>query len=301
MAGLRAEGLFTPPSLKGTLVVPGNVGGMAWGGSAHDRVNDLLILPVNNLAAEVRLVAREQVEAERKAGRLSGQFEFHPQRGTSYGVVRRFLLGAKTGLPCTPPPWGTLAAVKATTGEIAWRVPLGRLPWAEKMRGAEAWGSIALGGPIVTAGGLVFAAGTLDGAIYAFDVATIYALPDGTGYIVATDQLDEDSEYHLYPREGTAGNPHDHSREIAVLRGGADATDGIEISSSALGPGLPNGAFVAMNSGPRNFLVFRWQDVAAAVKPALRIRGSRRVRRDRPVNAIWRNRFMPAPPLEPAS
>jgi 3-phytase len=102
----------------------------------------------------------------------------------------------------------------------------------------------------------------------------IYALPDGTGYIVATDQLDEDSEYHLYPREGTAGNPHDHSREIAVLRGGADATDGIEISSSALGPGLPGGAFVAMNSGPRNFLVFRWQDVAGAVKPALRIRGA---------------------------
>ena len=59
MAGLRAEGLFTPPSLKGTLVVPGNVGGMAWGGIAHDRVNDLLIMPVNNLAAEVRLVARE--------------------------------------------------------------------------------------------------------------------------------------------------------------------------------------------------------------------------------------------------
>ena len=172
MAGLRAEGLFTPPSLKGTLVVPGNVGGMAWGGIAHDRVNDLLILPVNNLAAEVRLVAREQVEAERKAGRLSGQFEFHPQRGTPYGVVRRFLLGPKTGLPCTPPPWGTLAAVKATTGEIAWRVPLGHLPWAEKMRGAEAWGSIALGGPIVTAGGLVFAAGTLDGAIYAFEVAS---------------------------------------------------------------------------------------------------------------------------------
>jgi len=98
----------------------------------------------------------------------------------------------------------------------------------------------------------------------------IYALSDGTGYIVGTDQLDEDSEYHLYPREGTAGNPHDHSREIAVLRGGADATDGIEISSSALGPGLPNGVLVVMNSGPRNFLVFRWQDVVAAVKPALR-------------------------------
>ncbi len=101
----------------------------------------------------------------------------------------------------------------------------------------------------------------------------IYAFPDGTGYIVGTDQLDENSEYHLYPREGEPGNPHAHSREIAILRGGADATDGIEISSSPLGPGLPNGALVVMNSGPRNFLVFRWQDVAAAVKPALRVAG----------------------------
>ena len=104
----------------------------------------------------------------------------------------------------------------------------------------------------------------------------IYALPDGTGYIVGTDQLEEDSEYHLYPREGAPGNPHDHSREIVVLRGGADATDGIEISSSALGPGLPSGALVVMNSGPRNFLVFRWQDVAAAVKPPLRMTEARR-------------------------
>src|SRR5688500_8075513 len=103
----------------------------------------------------------------------------------------------------------------------------------------------------------------------------IYALPDGTGYIVGTDQLDEDSEYHLYPREGEPGNPHDHSREIAILRGGADATDGIEISSSPLGPGLPGGALVAMNSEPRNFLVFRWQDLASAVTPPLRMSGTK--------------------------
>src|SRR6185436_12794366 len=128
---------------------------MAWGGMAHDRVNDLLIMPVNNLAAEVRLVAREQVEGERKAGRLSGQFEYHPQNGTPYGVVRRFLLAPKTGLPCTPPPWGTLTAVKETTGEIAWQTPIGQLPGTEKLPNETPWGSIALGGPIATAGGLV--------------------------------------------------------------------------------------------------------------------------------------------------
>jgi len=180
MSALRADGFFTPPSLKGTLVVPGNVGGMAWGGIAHDRLNDLLIMPVNNLAAEVRLIPRDATETERQAGRLSGDFEYHPQLGTRYGMVRRFLLGPKTHLPCTPPPWGTLAAVKAATGEIAWQVPLGQFPGTEKVPGLENAGSIALGGPIATAGGLVFTAGTFEAAIYAFDTRTGERLWKGT-------------------------------------------------------------------------------------------------------------------------
>jgi quinoprotein glucose dehydrogenase len=202
MSALRNDGFFTPPSLKGTLVVPGNVGGMAWGGIAYDRVNDLLIMPVNNLAAEVRLIPRDAVETERKAGRLSGEFEYHPQLGTPYGVVRRFLLGPKTHLPCTPPPWGTLAAVKAATGEIAWQVPLGQLQGTHNLPDLRKSGSIALGGPIATAGGLVFTAGTLEAAIYAFDARTgeqlwkgelptsaratpmTYLGPDGRQYVV---------------------------------------------------------------------------------------------------------------------
>ncbi len=173
MSTLRSEGFFTPPSRQGTLVVPGNVGGMAWGGFAHDRVNDLLITPVNNLAAEVRLIPREAVDVERKAGRLSGEFEYHSQTGTAFGMVRRFLLGPATHLPCTPPPWGTLAAVRPATGEIAWQVPLGQFPGTDKLPdGGAGTGSIALGGPIVTASGLVFTAGTLEAAIYAFDVKT---------------------------------------------------------------------------------------------------------------------------------
>ena len=95
----------------------------------------------------------------------------------------------------------------------------------------------------------------------------IYANADGTGYIVCTDQLDGRSEYHVYPREGTPGRPHDHSQELAVLRGTADATDGLEISSANLGAALPHGAMIAMNSTPQNFLVFSWDDVAAALLP----------------------------------
>jgi len=177
---LRSDGFFTPPSLGGTLIVPGNIGGMAWGGMAHDRVNDLVVMPVNNLAAEVHLVPRADVEAERKSGRLSGDFELAPQRGTPYAMARRLLLGPKTLLPCTPPPWGTLTAIKASTGEIQWEVPLGRFPGTDNVPDAAEWGSIALGGPIVTAGGLVFTAGTLESAIYAFDIGTGRQLWKGT-------------------------------------------------------------------------------------------------------------------------
>jgi quinoprotein glucose dehydrogenase len=199
---LRAEGFFTPPSLRGTIVVPGNTGGMAWGGMAHDRENDLLVMPVNNIAAEVRLIPSAAVEDERSAGRLSGDFELHLQRGTPYALVRRLLLGPKTSLPCTPPPWGTLAAVRTGTGEIAWQVPLGRFPGTENVKDSAAWGSLALGGPIVTAGGLVFTAGTFEPAMYAFDVRNgqtlwtgalptsaratpmTYRGPDGRQYVV---------------------------------------------------------------------------------------------------------------------
>ena len=94
----------------------------------------------------------------------------------------------------------------------------------------------------------------------------IYARPDGTGYIICTDQLDGNSEYHLFRREGAPGKPHDHATAVAVIRGGADATDGIEVSSAGLGTSLPQGLLIAMNSAPRNFLVFNWADVADALK-----------------------------------
>ncbi len=166
---LRAEGIFTPPSVGGTLATPGNIGGMNWGGFAYDVDHDLLILPSNHFVSEVRLIPRASYEEERTSTsrKYEGDWEFAPQRGTPYGMMRRFLLSPKH-IPCTPPPWGTLIAIQASTGEKKWEVPLGRL----SPRLPERFGSISLGGPIVTAGGLVFVAGTLDAGMYAFDVET---------------------------------------------------------------------------------------------------------------------------------
>lgn len=87
----------------------------------------------------------------------------------------------------------------------------------------------------------------------------IYTRPDGTGYIICTDQLAGNSEYHVFKREGEPGDPHDHTARVAILRGGADSTDGIEVTSSSLGAALPAGALVVMNSRARNFLVYPWR------------------------------------------
>jgi quinoprotein glucose dehydrogenase len=174
IASLRSQGIFTPPSLQGSLIIPGNVGGMSWSGAAYDPKEHLLIIPVNNFAAEVRLIPRAEFDRQEAAGSRepSAGWEFARQLGTPYGLARRFLR-SPSGVPCTPPPFGTLNAIDSDTAEFRWSVPLGQIPSLGGAPSAPpAWGSVSLGGPIVTAGGLVFVAGTLDPAIRAFDVRT---------------------------------------------------------------------------------------------------------------------------------
>jgi myo-inositol-hexaphosphate 3-phosphohydrolase len=83
------------------------------------------------------------------------------------------------------------------------------------------------------------------------------------------------SEYRIFRREGAPGDPHDHSEVLKVVAGGADQTDGIEVTPASLGPAFPNGMMLAMNSGPRNFLVFRWEALAVAGVAKLKTRRGR--------------------------
>jgi quinoprotein glucose dehydrogenase len=174
IAPLRNEGIFTPPSLEGTLVIPSNIGGAHWGGVAIDASRALAIIPVNRLAAMVQLIPFERLDQDSvRVGRERFGFEYTRMRGTPY-VMRRRILRGPSGLPCTPPPFGTLVAVSLATGQRVWDVPLGNVN-ALAGEGATLprdWGSPTLGGPIVTAGGLVFMAGTLDRSIRAFDIET---------------------------------------------------------------------------------------------------------------------------------
>jgi len=167
LAALRNEGPFTPPSMQGTLSQPGNIGGAQWGGVAIDEKHGLAVVPVNRIPAMVQLFVAHgfNYDSSKTADAARGMtdFEYTNMRGTPYLMRRRIILGP-TGLPCTPPPFASLVAVNLTTGDIAWNVPLGT------MGGFP--GSPNLGGPITTAGGLVFIGATLDRAIRAFDIET---------------------------------------------------------------------------------------------------------------------------------
>jgi quinoprotein glucose dehydrogenase len=161
---LRNEGVFTPPSVQGTLVVPGNIGGLAWGGVAWDRLNRLLIAPINNVPAVVRLIPSAQFTDARRA---HPERETTEQRGAPYAMSRQFFL-SPAGRPCVKPPWGELVAVSAVSGDIVWRRTLGDLREAAKVTLPEPTGAPSLGGPIVTDTGLVFIGATMDPFIRAF-------------------------------------------------------------------------------------------------------------------------------------
>ena len=168
LESLHLDGIFTPPSVSGTLSVPGNIGGMNWSGYAFDPNAGLLFANVNNLPFKVRLIPRADFDqrGKRTNERISEDGEYGPQIGAPYAMFRRPLFSPKF-IPCIPPPWGTLTAVDMMRGTIKWQVPLGS--WHEGLPP----GNLTLGGPIVTAGKLVFVAGTaLDPYIRAFDAET---------------------------------------------------------------------------------------------------------------------------------
>ena len=165
---LRNDGLFTPPSLQGTISFPGNIGGVTWGSAAWEPGRQLLIANTNRLAAVMKLVPREDLQRAMERSRTTDTSwggEFGRQRGTPFAMHREWLV-APNRQPCNAPPWGALVAFDVSAGRVRWTAPLGSMGdgWPE--------GSISFGGPIVTAGGLVFTAAALDPHLRAFDITT---------------------------------------------------------------------------------------------------------------------------------
>ena len=168
MEGMRSEGIFTPPSLEGTILLPGYAGGINWGGVAVDPNRQVIVARSSNVPFLVRLIKRDEFK-----GRQGFEFsiELATQRGTPYAMARQPLLSS-WGLPCNKPPWGTVTAIDINSGKQLWQVPHGTvrdvspvpIPWKIGVPG--------VGAPLITSSGLVFLGGAWENVLRAFDLST---------------------------------------------------------------------------------------------------------------------------------
>jgi len=174
IAQYNYKGIFTPPSYEGTIVSPGNVGGINWSGMCYDPRKELLITNINWLAAVIRMVPRDKAGELQIDNKESFRKEMGQQRGTPYVMSRDYLFKLKDGklMMQTKPPFGTLLAIDMHDGLKKWEKPLGYMYDLKEFPEAKEWGSLSLGGAIVTAGNLVFVAATRDGNLRAFNSGT---------------------------------------------------------------------------------------------------------------------------------
>ena len=163
------QGLYTPPSEQGTLFFPGTAGATNWGGVAVDPRTGILYVNASRIVQFIRLIPRAEYDALNPAGGGNEQ-GYSPQEGSPYGI---YLTDWSNwlGMPCWEPPFGTFSAIDLNTGETLYETPFGRAQ-LEGFYGLESWGSPTLGGPVVTAGGVVFLGASVDSRVRALDAAT---------------------------------------------------------------------------------------------------------------------------------
>lgn len=263
---LRNEGIYTPPSLKGSLLYPGSLGGVNWGSLAFDPETGILYVNSNRHAFRTRLVPRWKFEAGQVLGSwenwvyaaisllaislvarrklypgwISGAAvlvlagwgmvvalrpqerqhfgtEIAPQRKAPFAVERAPLTD-DNGLPCTPMPWGRMTALNLNAGMREWERPLGTM-----VKGKET-GSLSLGGPMVTRGGLVFAAAVREPVLRAFDKRS--------GELVWTGQLP-------VPAQSTPMTYELDGRQYVVVAAGGHGGFGTQQGDSLIAFALP--------------------------------------------------------------
>lgn len=168
LAGSRNEGLYTPPSLQGTLIFPFTGGGINWGGVAVDAANGIVYANTSRAVHRVTLFPAGDFEAMKAAH--PGK-EVAPQKGAPFGMMRETVL-SPLGMPCNAPPWGTLTALDLKTRRVLFDVPLGTTEALAPLGLALPFGTPVVAGPIVTAGGLVFDGAAMDQYLRAFDART---------------------------------------------------------------------------------------------------------------------------------
>ena len=171
---LRYEGRYTPPSMQGTLVYPGNFGVFNWGGIAVDPQRQVAFVTPTYLAFISKLVPREDDTSLHVQGDERPQHSL-PALNENFGAPYAVELSAFTsrlGLPCQAPPWGYVAGVDLTTGDIAWMRKNGTVRDSSPVPLPFEMGVPNLGGPLITAGGVAFLSSTLDYYLRAYDLTS---------------------------------------------------------------------------------------------------------------------------------
>lgn len=167
---MRYDGMYTPPSEKGTLLFPSALGGGNWGGAAFDQASNMLIIKAENLASRLKFIKKVDGEKEDKVPGVD--YLTRPLQGTPYRTEGEIFM-SPLGIPCTPTPWGTLTAIDMGTGKLKWQIPLGQVKkFGVTIPDSFGWGSPNIGGPIITGGGLIFVAAALDEKLRALDLAS---------------------------------------------------------------------------------------------------------------------------------
>ncbi|MBZ9974291.1 MULTISPECIES: pyrroloquinoline quinone-dependent dehydrogenase [unclassified Mesorhizobium] len=166
---LSYRGMYSPPTHKGqgVLAYPDSAGGVQWGGVGFDPGTQTAVVNFSHVVQSIKLYPRD--EYQRLAGDSGNEQGYYPQEGAPYGMSLHNALNW-LGMPCWAPPFGEIAAIDMTTGDIKWRRPMGASQkWGFYM--PESLGSVTIGGPAVTAGGLIFIGGSMDAKVRAYSLA----------------------------------------------------------------------------------------------------------------------------------
>jgi quinoprotein glucose dehydrogenase len=229
--GFKDSPVFTPPSLHGpNLFTPTNAGGLGgvWGGISFDPATSYIFVNSTNSAAYNYVFPDD--------GKSPGP------SSSGYRTLSAFTKWMDPyGLPCIQPPWGEMLAVNGNTGEIAWRVPLGKAEVYREL--GEHSGFINYAGSLVTAGGLLFMGGTTMACSQCkTDEPVIRALDSRTGLEVWRARLSAGTKSNLMTYMGRNGRQY-----LVATSSGRPDTDIAMVAFALARPGDPP---VDVNAAP---------------------------------------------------
>jgi quinoprotein glucose dehydrogenase len=180
----RNEGLYTPPSLRGSVMPAGWNGGANWGSSAVNPVKGTMYIVSKEIPTLQKLVPPAPSLAAQPGASSGGQAPEKNDRGeivvttapadvgpdfVAYRSPYEWMISAATGLPVTGPPWSTLTAYDLNKGTILWQIPNGEVAGVPSRTGKPTGSMAPRGGPVATGGGLLFVATASDRKLRAYD------------------------------------------------------------------------------------------------------------------------------------